>query len=442
MKNEADLGCLTRHSVEALLPNPNNSRNHSKHQIRQIANSIREFGFVNPILIDAQKMVIAGHGRLLAAKQIGMLVVPTICIDHLTPYQIRAYVIADNKLAENAGWNRDVLSVELQHLINLDTNLDVTVTGFEMPEIDLLLQDPSDDASINAESFDAGPLQPAVSKTGVLWKMGPHKLFCGDSLQIASYVTLMGTDRARMIFTDAPYNVRVSGHVCGNGQIKHREFAMGSGEMTSSEFTDFLRKAFAHLAAYSHDGALAYLCMDWRHLTELMAAAQPVFHELKNLCVWNKQTGGMGSLYRSQHELIFVFKNGTAPHTNNVRLGKYGRNRTNVWSYPGMNSFGRHSEEGPLTELHPTVKPVAMVADAILDCTARGDIVLDAFTGSGSTLIAAERVGRVFRGIEIDPNYVDVAIRRWQKLTGDSAIDAMTGQRFEDIAASLEVSHG
>ncbi len=426
--------------VGALKTRPNNARTHSKLQIRQIADSIRAFGFISPILIDSTHTVIAGHGRLAAAQLLGLTLVPTLRLDHLTPDQIRAYVIADNKLAENAGWDREILSIELQHLTSLDSDLDVTITGFSVTEVDLILQESADDAA-KPETVDLGPPLPAVSRVGDLWQLGRHRILCGDALLRSSYETLMGTDRAHMVITDAPFNVKICGHVSGNGQIKHREFVQGSGELSEEQFTDFLNTVCTHLVAYSHSGSLHFLFMDFRHLSELLAAALPVYHELKNLCVWVKDNAGMGSLYRSQHELVLLFKNGTAPHRNNVQLGKFGRHRSNVWHYAGVNTFGRKTDEGHLSALHPTVKPVAMIADAILDCSARGDIVLDSFLGSGSTLIAAERTGRICYAMELDPLYVDVAIRRWQRHTGDHAVHAITGRRFDDVASELETTH-
>lgn len=257
------------------------------------------------------------------------------------------------------------------------------------------------------------------------------------------YRVLMERARAQVVFTDPPYNVPIDGHASGNGSIHHREFAMAAGEMTSGQFTHFLTTVLHLLARQSAAGSIHFICMDWRHQLELLTAGSQVYAELKNLCVWVKGNAGMGSFYRSQHELIFVFKHGKAPHRNNVQLGQYGRNRTNVWNYPGVTNFGRQSEEGNLLTLHPTVKPVAMVADAILDCSSRGDVVLDSFVGSGSTLIAAERVGRICHGIELDPIYVDTAIRRWQRYTGDHAIHAATGKRFDDLAGNnVEVHHG
>lgn len=418
-------------SVSTLQPNPHNARTHSKRQVRQIADSIRVFGFTNPILTDRNHQVVAGHGRLAAAKLLGINEVPTIMLEDLSEEQIRAYIIADNKLAENAGWDKDILAIELQHLVALDDlSFDVTVTGFEIPEIDILVGGSEEQEIETAELPQPGP---AISQLGDVWLLGKHRLLCGDSLKGSSFRTLMGSRKAAAIFTDSPYNVAVDGHATGNGTVRHREFAMASGEMSAGEFSSFLHTVLGLLAAFSTPQSVHYLCMDWRHIDTLLNAGSSVYQEFLNICVWVKDNGGMGSFYRSQHELIAVFRNGAKTHRNNVQLGRFGRNRTNVWQYPGVQTMSKTSEEGNLLAMHPTVKPVRMVADAILDCTKRGDIVLDAFLGSGTTLLAAERVGRSCYGIELDPLYVDTAIRRWQNHTGSDAIHAPTGKTFSSL---------
>ena len=328
-----------------------------------------------------------------------------------------------------------MLATELQLLSTLDLDFDLDLTGFETAEIDLLIGSlEADDRPAEPEPAFEGPdrSKPAVSVPGDIWRLGDHVLLCGDALKAESYAALMGGEKAKMVFTDPPYNVPIAGHVSGLGKIKHDDFAMASGEMSESEFIGFLRTAFGHMADFSVDGSLHYLCMDWRHAYELLDAARSVYSELKNLCVWNKDNGGMGSLYRSKHELVFVFKNGTAKHVNNVELGRYGRNRTNVWDYAGANSLtgGRKQD----LALHPTVKPVALVADAILDASKRGSIILDPFAGSGSTLLAAEKIGRRARAIELDPYYVDTIIRRFQKETGKEAVIADSGLPFDALA--------
>jgi DNA modification methylase len=425
----------------ALVPNPRNARTHSKHQIRQIAASINAFGFTNPVLIDSRNTIIAGHGRVEAAKLLGIDRVPTVRLEGLTQDQIRAYVIADNRLAEKAGWAKEILAIELQHLIALDIDLDITVTGFEIPEIDLILQEANAEQE-NDDVVDIDEGTQAVTHTGDLWQMGKHRILCGNALHDSSYQALLGNRHAQAVFTDVPYNVAIDGNVCGKGSIKHREFSMASGEMTEAEFVAFLTTSLRLLARHSIGGSVHYVCMDWRHMGELLAASKQIYDKLLNLCVWVKDNGGLGSFYRSRHELVFVFRNGKGPHRNNIQLGQFGRNRTNVWEYPGLNTLSKHTDEGNLLALHPTVKPVQLVADAILDSSARGDIVLDGFLGSGSTLVAAERVGRVCYGMEIDPLYVDVAIRRWQRLTGDRAVHAVTKKYFDDLAVTQEVQHG
>jgi len=422
--------------ITALHPSSHNARTHSRRQIRQIADSLQEFGYTNPVLVDRNNTIIAGHGRVEAAKLLGMTKVPTIQLDHLTEDQVRAYVIADNKLAENAGWDKEILAIELEYLMTLEgTDFDVAVTGFEVPEIDLILDEFRGQSQPEDNFLPIDPGGKAVSKPGDLWLLGKHRILCGNALHEASYRELMGSKRASAVFSDPPYNVRIDGHATGNGATRHREFAMASGEMSEVEFASFLNSSLRLLAKYSTASSIHYLCIDWRHFDELLAAGRQNYDAFLNLCVWVKDNGGMGSFYRSQHELVLVFGKGKS-HRNNVQLGQFGRNRTNVWKYPGIHSLSKESGEGNLLELHPTVKPVAMVADAILDCTARGEIVLDAFLGSGTTLIAAERVGRFCHGLEIDPHYVDVAIRRWQKYTGGCALHAVTGKRFGEIEGS------
>ncbi len=403
-----------------------NARTHSEKQIAQIAASIRKFGFVNPILIGSDDIVIAGHGRVAAAIHLGLREVPTIELAHLSDAERRAYIIADNRLAELAGWDKDILTIELQSLADMDLDFDLEITGFETAELDLLL-----DGDVEEENPDDTLPETkqgvAVTQPGDVWLMGNHRLICGDAQLTKTYDALMLGDQARMVFTDPPYNVKISGHVCGNGAIQHREFAMASGEMDQAGFTQFLANALSSMANVSVDGAIHFICMDWRHIEELQTACKSIYSELKNLIVWKKTNGGMGTFYRSQHELVFAYKVGTAPHTNTFGLGDTGRYRTNVWEYPGVNSFGANQKD---LELHPTVKPAALVTDAIKDVTKRGDIVLDGFGGSGTTLIAAERCGRIARLVELDPIYCDVICRRFTALTGNDAILARTGESF------------
>jgi DNA modification methylase len=405
--------------LDALTLDPQNARLNSTAQIKQIAASIKAFEYNVPVLVDRNGMIVAGHGRYLACRELGRTEIPVIRLEHLTPEQARAFAIADNRLAENATWDEVMLAEHFIALDAVDLDFSLDVTGFSVGEIDLMIQGDDADAQ-NDPADDLPPIGPAVAAPGDLWMLGPHAVLCGDALDEGSYEALMGADRAAMVFTDPPYNVPIDGHVSGKGKVHHREFAMAAGEMTEAEFTAFLAKACGLMAKVSTDGALHYVCMDWRHLFALLTAGRTAYDSLLNICVWAKPNGGMGGLYRSAHELVLVFKHGRASHRNNVQLGRFGRNRTNVWSYPGANGFG-HGEDADLTAQHPTPKPARMVADAILDVTARRDIVLDPFLGSGSTLIAAERTGRVCRGIEMDPLYVDLTIRRWRRLTGETA---------------------
>ena len=418
--------------VSRLIPYKGNARTHTKKQIRQIADSITHFGFTNPVLIDDADEIIAGHGRVEAAKLLGLSGVPALRLSHLSDAEKRAYVLADNRLAEKAGWDHEILAIELSGLIELD--FEVELTGFETPEIDLIIEEANESKDQSPGPEDDRPELldgPSVSQPGDLWVLGKHRVLCDNALDQKAYERLLDGDKAEFVFADPPYNVRIDGHVCGKGAIRHREFAMASGEMTQNAFTSFLAAVFRHLVANSADGSIHDICMDWRHIAEIIAAGNQAYTELKNLCVWKKTNAGMGSFYRSQHELVFVWKSGTAPHINNFELGQHGRHRTNVWEYPGISSMrpGRLDELG----MHPTVKPIALVADAIKDCSRRNGIVLDPFLGSGTTVIASERTGRRARGIEIDSTYVDVVVRRWQTFTGKTATLAATEQSFEEV---------
>ena len=423
--------------VSALKPYPRNARTHSKKQIKQIATSIERFGWTNPVLVDADGQIVAGHGRVEAAKLLGIEQVPTIRLEGLSEAQIRAYVIADNKLAENAGWDRETLAIELQALIELD--FEIELTGFETAEIDLLIEELNVPGSVDEADRlpEIDETAPAVSRPGDLWQLGRHRLLCGDATQPENYARLLAGERAQMVFTDPPYNVPIDGHVCGLGAVKHADFAMASGEMSDAEFAAFLSRVLGNMATHSVDGAIHFVCMDWRHLYELLNAGREVYTEFKNLCVWNKSNGGMGSLYRSKHELVAVFKAGEGAHINNVELGRHGRYRSNVWDYAGINSFGAE-RDGQLA-MHPTVKPVALVADAMRDCSKRGGLVLDPFGGSGTTLIAAERCGRRGRLMEMEPKFVDATIARFEELAGESARHEETGLNFAQTRAWREI---
>lgn len=410
-----------------------NSRTHSKAQIRQIADSIARFDMVTPIGISDDNEVIYGHARVEAAKLAGLDRVPVVHLSHLTADERRAYLIADNQIALNAGWNKELLAAELRELAELDFEL--PALGFSLAEIDMLFDD-ADDARTDGsdELGDDIPEMPStpVTRSGDVWQLGNHRLLCGDARDTENLARLLEGEAVDMIFTDPPYNVPIDGHVCGSGRIRHREFAMGAGEMSVDEFTEFLISTLGPAAKACRDGAIAFVCMDWRHMGELIVAGRKAFTELKNVCVWNKKNAGMGTFYRSKHEMVFVFKIGTAPHINTFGLGDNGRYRTNVWDYAGITSGGsaRLSE----LEMHPTVKPVTLIADAMRDCSKRGDIILDIFGGSGSTLMAAEKCGRLARLIEFDPGYCDVAIQRFEQISGRPAQLIGSGKTFESVA--------
>jgi DNA modification methylase len=430
---------ITYLPVGELKLDPRNPRLHTPRQIRQIARSIEVFGFNVPVLIDATRKVVAGHGRILACKLLGWSEVPTISLEHLSEVQAKAFMIADNRLTEISEWDERLLAEQLKELSVLDLDFSLDVTGFDIGEIDLRIESLNSTSEADqADDLTSIPTGPRVSRAGDLWLLGEHRVYCASALDAASYATLLDGEQADLIFTDPPYNVRIEDNVSGLGRVRHREFAMASGEMTQGEFTDFLTRALSLHVRHSAQGSLHFICMDWRHIEELLAAGRAVYSELKNLCVWAKDNGGMGALYRSQHELVFVFKHGRAPHRNNVMLGVHGRNRSNVWHYPCARSFSRASDEGNLLALHPTVKPVALVADAIMDATARRDIVLDGFLGSGTTVIAAECTGRRCFGLELDPVYVDTIIRRWQGFTRGTALSASSRSSFAELEAEVE----
>lgn len=398
----------------SLVPDPRNARTHPKKQVAQIIASIEAFGFTNPILADPEGRLIAGHGRLLAARQMGLDEVPVIELAGLSDAQQRALRLADNKIALNAGWDIEILKLELGELAMPEIEIDLALTGFASGEIDVILKNSADPQD---EIIPAVPRSPRT-QPGDIWQLGEHRIGCGDGRDLTFLRRVVGENAAiDAAFLDPPYNVKVNGHV--NAKGRHREFAMASGEMTTTQFRTFLAETLGACTSVSRAGAVHFVCMDWRHMDDVSAAAGPIYDELLNICVWNKSNAGMGSLYRSKHEMVFVYRVPGAVHTNAVELGRHGRNRTNVWDYASVNSL-KGSRRQDL-ELHPTVKPVAMVADAICDVTRQGELVLDIFLGSGTSLIAAERVGRMFRGLDIDPAYVDVAIERWENVTGKTA---------------------
>lgn len=420
-------------SLSDLKPYSGNARTHSKKQVAQIAASMRRFGFVSPVLLADDGTIIAGHARVEAARLLGLSEAPCIRLSHLSPAERRAYVIADNRLAELGGWSLEILAEELKGLAALDLEFDLEITGFEGAQLDRLLDPQPSPADAKADRIPEAT-GPAVTRLGDVWRLGDHRLLCGDARSPEAYQALMGEERARLVFTDPPYNVEIDGNVGGLGRVERRPFVMGSGEMTSDQFTAFLRESLGSAVAVSVDGAIHFVCMDWRHMVELQAAGSAVYSELKNLAVWVKENGGMGTFYRSRHELVAIYKVGAAAHVNTFGLGETGRYRTNVWEYPGVNSFGHFRDDA--LGMHPTVKPVAMVADAIRDVSRRREIVLDPFGGSGTTLIAAQKTGRRARLLELDPLYCDVICRRWATFSGQSAALAPSGAAFELVASS------
>jgi DNA modification methylase len=417
--------------IERVRPNPRSLRKHSAKQIVQIAASIGNLGFRDPILVSASGEVVAGTGRLIAAQSMGLKIVPVIVADDMTPEELRIYAITTNRLAELSEWDLSALAIELQELEALSIDFDLNITGFDSVDRDGIL-------GANEEEEEKEIIEPgvgsAVSNVGDIWKLGPHCLLCGSALDPDAYVYLLRGERAQMVFTDPPYNVRISS-ISGLGRVRHPEFEMGSGEMSDQEFVGFLTDAMTNAIYHSEPTAVHFLCTDWRHIPHFVQAAGPLYGAWKNMCVWVKTNAGMGSFYRSQHEEILVFTVGKSGHINNFGLGERGRHRTNAWHYDGMSGF--HEGRDEALGMHPTVKPLLMVADAIRDCSHRGGIILDPFGGSGTTLLAAEKTGRVAYLIELDPRYIDVTIRRWQKTTGQDAILVETGETFDDREARL-----
>lgn len=419
--------------IESIQPDAGNPRSHKPPQVAAIARSIKTFGFNVPLLVDAAGQLIAGHGRLAAAMKLGLKEVPTIELGHLSELQRQAYMIADNRLTDLSRWDDHLLGAVLRDLSVAELDFELDAIGFSVGEIDFKIEGLNEASALDSADDPVTIEETSVSALGDLWHLGNHRLLCGSALDPVAWDQLMQGAKADVGFTDPPFNVKIDGHVSGSGRIKHREFEMASGEMSRDDFTDFLESSFLQMATHSRPASIHFAAIDWAHAPEMIAAGERAFTELKNICVWSKPAGGMGSLYRSQHELFFVWKSGRGRHRNNVELGRNGRNRTNVWSYPGIAAF-RHSEGGDLLETHPTSKPVALVADAIRDVSKRGDLVIDPFMGSGTTIIAAERVGRIAYGIELDPLYIDASIRRFEHLTGQVARHN-SGLTFAEIAA-------
>lgn len=425
---------IQRVPIAQLKPYPETLRIHNRKKRRKLASLLQRFGQALPVLIDEAYQIIDGHAVVDALKELGSEDVAVIIVRNRTPAEIRALRVAVNRIVEDVAWDQGKLRTEFRELLEL--GFDLELTGFDAIEIDMTLDIEQPAAGIVEEVLaeDMEPMGEAkVVVNGDVWRLGNHVIACSDAQDAELLCRLMGERKATVVFTDPPYNLKIRGHVSGKGKIVHREFAMASGEMSKEEFKSFQLRFLVALLPSLVNGAILFVCMDWRHLREILDAGDQADLELKNVCVWAKSNAGMGTFYRSQHEFVFVFKHGDAPHQNNFELGQRGRSRSNVWFYRGVNTFGKDRME--LLGAHPTVKPVALVADALRDVSRRGEIVIDPFLGSGSTLLAAEQIGRVCIGIEIDPAYVEVAIRRWQKQTGRDAVCAATGETFH---AALE----
>lgn len=413
-------------------------RRHGRRQIDKLCRNIEKFGFLVPVIVDANEVLVTGHGRIAAARKLGLDRVPTVRATHLTSEEIRAFAIADNRLSELSDWDRDALKSELGFLVSLDLDFELDLTGFEMPEIEIILADGEDQA---IEDEDDDPMPPGarpVTRLGDVWIStdGSITIVCGDSRSEETYRVLLGDELADIVVTDPPYNCSITGFASGNGKAERREFHEASGEMSNAEFRQFLHDILQLYAVFGKDGSLHYVFMDWRNIDILVGVGRDVYQTFINLGVWRKTTGGMGGLYRSAHELCAIFKKGEAAPINNVQLGRFGRNRSNVWTHQGANTF-RKGRDADLAA-HPTVKPVELIKDIIKDASHAKGLVLDAFLGSGTTLLAAHRTGRRGAGIEIDPLYVDVAIRRVQKATGLTFVQRDTGEAFDVRAAEVE----
>lgn len=420
--------------IGSIKPDAANPRSHNPPQIAAIARSIKTFGFNVPLLVDAEGRLIAGHGRLAAAIKLQLSEVPTLTLGHLSELQRQAYMIADNRLTDLSRWDDQLLGAVLRDLSVAELDFELDTVGFNAGEIDFRIEGLGDAVSSDLIDEPVDIAEHTVSMVGDLWQLGPHRLLCSSALDAGAWDLLMDGAKADVGFTDPPYNLRVNGHVSGLGRVRHREFVMASGEMSRDEFTEFLEASFCMMAKHSRTASIHFAAIDWAHVPEMISAGEAAFTELKNICIWSKPSGGMGALYRSQYEMFFVWKSGRGRHQNNIELGRNGRNRTNIWDYPNIAAF-RHSEGGDLLQTHPTCKPVSLVADAILDVSKRGDVVIDPFMGSGTTIMAAERIGRVAFGIELDPRYIDAAIRRFENQTGREVLHA-SGETFAAISTA------
>ncbi|AGH97679.1 DNA modification methylase [Micavibrio aeruginosavorus] len=413
--------------IDELNVSSKNPRKITEKQKDKASSLVHATGFMMPIVVDQKKQVVIGHEWLEAAKILGLDDVPVIHLSDLSEADARALRIGYPKIIDLGEWDVTILAEEFEIMLN--DKIDLSTTGFDLPEIDIILSEGrSENNDKDNEIVEIAPSQEAVSKLGDLWLLGKHRILCGSATDPESYKILMGDQVAQAIISDPPYNVPNQGHTGGRGTVKHREFPQAHGEMTEGQFIEFLSQYLTSSTHHLCEGGLVYSFMDWRHEYEMLSASRSADLQKINLVIWNKNNGGMGSLYRSKHELVYVLKKGKAKHINNVELGKNGRYRTNVWDYAGVNSFKKDRMKELST--HPTVKPVEMIADAILDCTHLNQIVLDPFSGSGTIFIACEKTNRIGYGMDLDPLYVDAAIRRWEAHTGQNAIHATSKKAF------------
>jgi len=422
-------------TIEKLRPNPRNARRHGAKQIAHLAASIELAGFLQAILVNERFEIICGHGRLEAARQLGMKTVPVVVISHLSEDELRVFALADNRIAELATWDEEVLKIEFGELNEADLDFSLAdVTGFEAPQIEGIIFGDYFAKSDSADEVLTPPGSgPAIARPGDVFSMGKHRLGCGDARATETLARLMDGQRAALVVADGPYNVRVR-DISGKGHTEHREFPMACGEMSRAEFVAFNRDWLRSTASVCVDGALLYGFMDGLHLADLIEGGREAGLSHIAQCVWAKTNAGMGGFYRSQVEHVAVFKSGKGKHTNNIELGRHGRNRSNLWNRPGMNSFGRNRDAA--LKAHPTVKPVGLIADIILDASRRGDIVLDPFLGSGSTIIAADRTGRRGYGVELDPLYVDAALDRFAAVLGVDPVRVSDGALWSELRAA------
>jgi DNA modification methylase len=420
---------ITRRAIAELRLPKRRVRRITPEHLASAVHAIKNFGFVSPITIRGD-VIVDGATRLEASKELGLVEIPCIDISHLSEPKARMLAISLNRLGETGTWDMPELKLELAEL-EIE-GLDLTLSSFSAPELDIILADEIGPENEAEEVIPEPPLNP-VSRIGDLWQLGDNRVLCANSLEAVSYERLMNGALAAAVLTDPPYNVKIAGNVSGLGKKQHGEFQMGSGELTAAEFHDFLKIAHKHCADCIHPGAVVFSFMDWRSIDLLIAAGREAGLKLINIAVWYKGSGSMGAFLRSAHELVGVFCKGDKPRLNNVELGKHGRDRTNVWVYPGANKPGSSAAE--VLKDHPTPKNVEMCADALRDVTVKGEIVLDPFLGSGSSLIAAQKTGRVCHGIELDGRYVDVCIRRWEAMTGEQTVHAETGLTFREVAA-------